>query len=132
MFGIIGNCMLFSVSLRFLHLVDSDIFCKTPPIILIFDCHFPVKSFFLLSESKNGRSHNLPSIHFIFRSLFILSSCQNRHRTHLFGHFLFYRPVRTVTGLINDEEELIKFLIILYSLLFRNTIPIFILFTPKR
>ena len=54
---------------------------------------------------------------FIARSIFILPSCQNRHRTHhsvnfyftvlsepsqdsSLGQFLFYRPVGTVTGLI--------------------------------
>jgi len=37
--------------------------------------------------------------YFIIRSIFILPSCRNRHRTSSLGQFLFYRPVRTVTGL---------------------------------
>ena len=52
---------------------------------------------------------------FITRSLFILPSCQNRHRTSSPGHFLFYRPVRTVTGHHQDEGKHFCFHLLLYT-----------------
>ena len=101
--------MLFVVSLKFPCTVGSDTPDRKHPSVSVSDNHFPVVSyvptFFALYVKTRG-----------IKPLAILTSS--------FGQFLYYRPVRTVTGLIarsvfilpscrnrhrthHDEEELL-------------------------
>ena len=92
---------------------DWGMHYKTIPSVLISDNHSLVNSFNFSPLGNNSTRLSKKK-----RETFAASRNQLHHSVTFYftvlsepsqdsslGHFLFYRPVRTVTGLINDEEE---------------------------
>ena len=93
--------MLFVSFLIFQHMADLDMYHKNHLSILRFDNHFQANSSYLLVQKREAKRPLVSSPHHSVTFYFTVLSEPSQDSS--LGHFLFYRPVRTVTGLIFDE-----------------------------
>ncbi len=95
-------------------MVDLDIHYRNHLLTLISDNHSLIISYSL--QCKNERF--LPLVEVLHHSVnFYFTVLSEPSQDSSLGQFLFYRPVRTVTGLITDEAELSVLMYIIYLIL---------------
>ena len=97
--GTIYNYMPFVFSSEFLYKADSDMHYKNHPSISKLENRFPLYSWLVSCNIKTeGCDAFRPSLHHSVNFYFTVLSEPSQDSS--LGQFLFYRPVRTVTGLI--------------------------------
>ena len=92
--------------------------CKNHLLILIFDNHSLVNSYYLLNIKTRGLRPLVEVLHHSVNFYFTVLSEPSQDSSH--GQFLFYRPVRTVTGFIIDDEEELFVLNHIIRIYFKN------------